>query len=194
MKDVISALTGGIAVLLVATAIGVAQNAMRDQPMKLIQRVPAKSRNATTLPGAATPGAAGGATDTNRTGSPSTTTATTVPGQHPDSLDAAAVKRMSDSGTVMILDARAPDAFAKGHIPGAINIPYDQLPNYLESLQSTVSLDDEVVAYCWGPDCDFSDQLATEMKLMGYTHVRVFHNGWEAWTRAGYPVKTGGGE
>jgi rhodanese-related sulfurtransferase len=63
------------------------------------------------------------------------------------------------------------------------------LHEYYAELTATVPPDAKVVCYCWSPTCDFSDQLATELKIMGYTDVVVFTGGWEAWQDAGHPVE-----
>lgn len=46
----------------------------------------------------------------------------------------------------LVLDVRTPEEYAGGHVPGAMNIPYDQLPGRLDDVQA--SHDDEVVVYC----------------------------------------------
>jgi rhodanese-related sulfurtransferase len=101
----------------------------------------------------------------------------------------AEMKRIFDTGTAYIIDARDPYEYDEGHIPGAINVPYDRLPEYLDMLSGEVPMDGEVIVYCRGPDCDFSDTLATELKILGYQNVRVFTGGWEQWNGAGYPVE-----
>ena len=47
---------------------------------------------------------------------------------------------------VVVLDVRTPEEFASGHVPGAKNIPHDQLPNRLAELAG--AKDKEVVVYC----------------------------------------------
>jgi rhodanese-related sulfurtransferase len=171
MNRFVKDLTGGIVVIAVAAIVGIAHNAVRSQSVPLIQDVKPVS--------------------TVRHGGASA--ATTVDGvENPADLPEGAVtaeqvKSMFDEGEVYIVDARGPGPFEEGHIPGAINIPYDRLPEYFEDLSSLVPIDARVVIYCWGPDCDFSDQLATELKIMGYADIFVFTGGWEHWHEAGYP-------
>ena len=43
-----------------------------------------------------------------------------------------------------IVDIRSPDAFRRGHIPGAENVPFDALPDRVESLADA----DRVVTVC----------------------------------------------
>lgn len=61
----------------------------------------------------------------------------------PDAL----VQRMDKGDTnLVILDVRTPEEFASGHIPGAINISHDQLPNRLAEIAG--AKDKDVVVYC----------------------------------------------
>jgi len=177
MKRFLNALAGGLLVMVIAGALGVAFNGVRSQPIRLIQKAPPV-------------GVAGGAAGDHESGAQAA-----VP-EAPSAagLDAAGVAALVDAGAVFVIDARSPDAFAEGHIPGAINIPYDRLPEYLTQLQAEVPTDAPVVCYCWSPTCDFSDQLASELGYLGYTDVRVFKGGWEEWTAAEQPAEQGGGE
>ena len=104
-------------------------------------------------------------------------------------ISLAEMKRLFDEGSVIILDARDASEYEQGHIPGAINIPYDRIPEYFDVLNSQVPTDAHVVVYCRSLTCDFSDQLATELKIIGYQNVSVFSGGWEQWTTAGYPIE-----
>src|SRR5438093_9497464 len=44
------------------------------------------------------------------------------------------LKKQLEAGTVMIIDVRQPSSFEKETIPGAINVPLDQLEGYLKKL------------------------------------------------------------
>ena len=48
--------------------------------------------------------------------------------------------------SVVVLDVRTPEEFSSGHVPGAMNIPHDQLPNRLAELAG--AKDKEIVVYC----------------------------------------------
>jgi len=64
-------------------------------------------------------------------------------GEHPQ-VDVEAVLAASDSDKPFLLDVRTPSEFASGHIPGAINIPVDDLRCRLNEIPR----DREVAAYC----------------------------------------------
>jgi rhodanese-related sulfurtransferase len=169
MKSFFTEILGGLAIMLAATVIGVTVNGMlpngvalipEGAPVSTVQRAPAAADSA--------------AADT-----------TLAEG----AISLAEMKRRFDAGTVYIIDARSPEEYEQGHIAGAINIPHDRIPEYLDVLNAEVPTEAEVVIYCRGPACDFSDLLATEMKMLGYTNVSVFSGGWEQWSLAGYPTE-----
>jgi phage shock protein E len=69
--------------------------------------------------------------------------ADTAPLIAPDKL----VERIEkQDANVLILDVRTPEEFAAGHVPGAKNIPHDQLPSRLAELAG--AKDKDIVVYC----------------------------------------------
>ncbi|PYT15988.1 MAG: hypothetical protein DMG59_11920 [Acidobacteria bacterium] len=48
----------------------------------------------------------------------------------------------------VLLDTRSREAFAGGHIPGALCAPMEEL----EQLTPVLPKDKEIVTYCWGHD------------------------------------------
>ena len=52
----------------------------------------------------------------------------------------------ADATSLVILDVRTPGEFAADHIPGAINIPHDQVPARLAEFKAWK--DKTIVAYC----------------------------------------------
>jgi hypothetical protein len=53
---------------------------------------------------------------------------------------------------VTLLDVRSAEQFEAGHLPGAVNIPIDELRRRLKEIPPS----QQVVAYCRGPSCIFS--------------------------------------
>ncbi|RKH50157.1 rhodanese-like domain-containing protein [Corallococcus interemptor] len=62
---------------------------------------------------------------------------------HPRSAGAEAHQRVEAGAT--LVDVRTPEEFAAGHLPGAMNIPVDELPQRLAELGSPRK---PVVIYC----------------------------------------------
>ncbi len=170
MRNLISNLLGGVAILVVATLLGIVVNAVRPNGVALIQSGAPVST----------------AQHVEHTDS---VAADTTHALAEGAISLSEMKRRFDEGVAIILDARDASEYEQGHIPGAINIPYDRIPEYFDVLQSQVPMDAEVICYCRSVTCDFSDQLATELKVIGYQDVSVFSGGWEQWTNAGYPVE-----
>jgi rhodanese-related sulfurtransferase len=93
------------------------------------------------------------------------------------------MERLSDEG-VVVLDVRPEEEYRAGHIPGAISVPVDAL----ESALQTLPRDREIVAYCRGPYCVFSDEAVALLRSRGYRAYRL-RQGLPDWRAAGMPVE-----
>ena len=60
-------------------------------------------------------------------------------------ISVAEVKALMAKKQVIVVDVRDKVAFASGHIPGAMNILFDDIPNHIETLARQKRL---VVTYC----------------------------------------------
>jgi ArsR family transcriptional regulator len=86
--------------------------------------------------------------------------------------------------TVVVLDVRPQDEFELGHLPGAVNIPVDELKRRLAELPKK----QEIVAYCRGPYCVFSFEAVAILRRRGYT-VRRLEEGFPEWKAAGLAIE-----
>jgi rhodanese-related sulfurtransferase len=102
------------------------------------------------------------------------------------------VKRLFDAGAAVFVDARTAGEYAEGHIPGAMNIPYDDVFRDPDRLKGFSSNGRPVVVYCGGGDCELSRNLAWALVEEGEKRVLVFLGGTAEWQRAGYPMSSGG--
>jgi rhodanese-related sulfurtransferase len=80
------------------------------------------------------------------------------------------------SSNIILLDVRPEQEFTAGHIPGAINIPIDQLPNRLGDLKKTK----QYIAYCRGPFCVFADDAVQLLLQKGFKANRI-EEGYPDW-------------
>ncbi|VAW63938.1 Transcriptional regulator, ArsR family [hydrothermal vent metagenome] len=87
-------------------------------------------------------------------------------------------------GLVTVIDVRPAEEFAAGHVPGAINVPPDELEQRLKSLDSA----QEVVAYCRGAHCILSFDAVEKLREQGVKASRL-EEGFPEWKSAGYPVE-----
>ena len=91
--------------------------------------------------------------------------------------------RLRDGG-VTLLDVRSAEEFALGHLPGALNIPVDELEQRLAELPRG----QEVVAYCRGPYCVLSTTAATLLTGKGIS-TRRLAAGFPDWKAAGLAIE-----
>ena len=85
----------------------------------------------------------------------------------------------------MFLDVRTRGEYAAGHVPGAVNIPVDELARHLKA----VPRDKQVYVYC-----EAGGRAARAGKLLasrGFGNIEVVPASMRGWRNAGYPVKKG---
>lgn len=86
----------------------------------------------------------------------------------------------------ILVEALPADHFRKLHLPGAINIPADQVRTLAP--EQLPNKDVEVIVYCAGPACHASREAADQLTAMGYSNVRHYVGGKDDWIKAGLPV------
>jgi rhodanese-related sulfurtransferase/DNA-binding transcriptional ArsR family regulator len=91
--------------------------------------------------------------------------------------------RLQDGG-VTLLDVRPQDEFALGHLPGALNVPLDELERRMAELPAGT----DIVAYCRGPYCVLSFEAIVMLRAKGYS-VRRLEDGFPEWKAAGLSVE-----
>ena len=91
-----------------------------------------------------------------------------------------------DREDVVVLDVRPEAEYRAGHIPGARSIPVDELEERLGELPEQ----QEVVAYCRGPYCVFSDEAVQKLSAAG-RKARRLSGGLPDWAAEGRPVEEG---
>ncbi len=108
---------------------------------------------------------------------------------------------------VVVVDTRSPDAYAAGHIPGAVNI-HDiftylamSTPEGMSELKGKfaeifgaagLSGAETAVIYEGSMNTGFGQSCRGYflLKFLGYPKAMVLHGGFAAWTAAGLPVST----
>jgi rhodanese-related sulfurtransferase len=86
---------------------------------------------------------------------------------------------------VTLLDVRPAEEFARGHLPGARNIPLAELGRRLKELPKKI----EIVAYCRGPYCMLSFEAVAALRAKGFKALRL-EDGFPEWKAAGLAVET----
>lgn len=93
------------------------------------------------------------------------------------------LQRVKDD-LVTVLDVRPAEEFAAGHVPGAINVPLNELERYLDKLGT----EQEIVAYCRGPHCVLAFDAVAKAREKGL-NARRLEDGFPEWKLAGMPVE-----
>lgn len=94
------------------------------------------------------------------------------------------------SKSFLFVDAREPEEYHDGHIKGAINLPFDEVDEYLPQVEPLMPLDTSIVVYCSGSECESSLFLARYMREdLGYQNVEIFFGGWRAWYNERLPIE-----
>jgi rhodanese-related sulfurtransferase len=89
----------------------------------------------------------------------------------------------------VLVDSRSDDAWAQGHLPGALHLPTGQIAARAAAL---IPAGTPVVTYCWGPGCNGATRAALAFAELGYP-VREMLGGYEYWVREGFSVQTATG-
>ncbi len=97
------------------------------------------------------------------------------------------LERVKD-GLVTVLDVRPPEEYAAGHVPGAVNIPLQELEDRLEELSNQEGENREIVAYCRGPHCVLAFDAVARLREKGMT-ARRLEDGYPEWKSAGLPIE-----
>jgi rhodanese-related sulfurtransferase len=86
----------------------------------------------------------------------------------------------------IVVDVRGSNAFAKGHVKGAINIPHrgmtaDRMAEYPK--------DKVFVVYCAGPHCNGANKAAARLAHLGFP-VKMMIGGIVGWLDEGFTLAT----
>ena len=122
-------------------------------------------------------------------------------------IDPAELQSLMATESVVVIDTRDPETYAKGHLPGAVNVRdiftylattdpdgIDSLKGKFATLFGAAGLSGKETAVL------YEDALNTGfgqscrgyfiLSYLGYPKIKVLHGGYQAWAGAGLPVST----
>ena len=109
-----------------------------------------------------------------------------APKEAPSITPAELAARRAAGDAPVVIDVRTPAEFATGHIPGAVNIPFDQVAHRIHEIEAP----DGVALYCMvGPRARKGEEA---LLRVGYASVFHIEGGLDAWQASGLPVEQGG--
>ena len=120
-------------------------------------------------------------------------------------ISAADLVPMMEAEPTVIIDTRSPDAYAAGHIPGAVNVHEiftylaTSTPEGIEELKSKfadafgkagLSGTETAVIYEQSMNSGFGQSCRGYflLSMLGYPKIKVLHGGFDAWVAAKLPV------
>ncbi len=107
----------------------------------------------------------------------------------PIQIQLAVAKKFFDAGSGFIIDAREPEDYELGRVPGSINLPYNTAdPAMLESLDTSGQT---IIIYCGEAECEVSLSMSWLMLEAGHNKVTYMKGGYVEWKESGYPVEGG---
>lgn len=82
----------------------------------------------------------------------------------------------------VLLDVRTPEEFAKGHVPGAVNLPHRRIS---DRTLAEYAPDTLFVVYCDGPHCNGADRAALRLAQLDRP-VKKMIGGVKGWRDDGF--------
>ncbi len=90
---------------------------------------------------------------------------------------------------VTLVEALPAKYYEDKHLPGAVNMPHDEVDALAPRLLPDKAA--EIVVYCASAPCQNSGIAARRLAEIGYANVRDYHEGKADWIEAGLPVERG---
>jgi rhodanese-related sulfurtransferase len=108
---------------------------------------------------------------------------TEAPAEAPSIAPTELKARQASSTPPVVIDVRTPEEYAAGHIPGALNIPFDRVAERISEIDAPHG----VALYCMlGPRARKGE---SDLLSAGYMSVLHLEGGLAAWQAAGLPVE-----
>lgn len=97
-------------------------------------------------------------------------------------------QRLDDDG-IIVVEALGPAYYEEAHLPGALNLPHDQVDDLAP--QVLPDKDAAVAVYCSNLACQNSVIASRRLVQLGYTNVFEYQEGKQDWIEAGLPTESG---
>jgi rhodanese-related sulfurtransferase len=96
------------------------------------------------------------------------------------------VKGLMAKNAVILVDVRDPQSFAEGHMPGAVNVPFDFIPNHVEAWKKDGRL---IVTYCACANEVTAVRAVVDMNAFDVKNAKAMLGGWNEWVKRGERVE-----
>ena len=96
------------------------------------------------------------------------------------------LKALMEKSAVLVLDVRDAESFAKGRIPGAVNVDYTQI---LKQADKFAGEKRTIVAYCACANEMTAARAAVDLAARGIPGAKALKGGWEEWLQRGEKIE-----
>jgi len=172
-SDALIVIAGALAIVIGASALGLAVNHLSPRRLPLFPVPPAgQARSSAAWPTAAAPAA--------------------IP--LPKGLEAITIAEALtayDKNLALFVDARPADQYAEARIPGAVSLPADTFDDHFPDAADKIEASPFLVIYCEGGDCSDAIHVGERLSEYGFLGIRIMVDGFEPWAKAGNPVSKG---
>lgn len=90
-----------------------------------------------------------------------------------------------------LVEALPKEYYEAEHLPGAINIPQDEV--HQTAARLLPDKEEPVIVYCASSECRSSHVAAEALRELGYSRVYEYAEGKKGWKEAGLPLENGSG-
>jgi rhodanese-related sulfurtransferase len=87
----------------------------------------------------------------------------------------------------VLIDVRSPQVYARGHVPGAVNVPHAKIIGSRMAQYPSGTL---FVVYCAGPHCNGAQRGAIRLDRLGLP-VKLMIGGMSGWLDEGFAIEHG---
>jgi thiosulfate sulfurtransferase len=96
------------------------------------------------------------------------------------------LKTLMEQQSVLVLDVRDPESFAKGRIPGAVNVDYTQI---LKQAGKFAGEKRTIVAYCACANEMTAARASVDLAAKGIAGAKALKGGWDEWVQRGERIE-----
>ncbi len=96
------------------------------------------------------------------------------------------LKALMEQKAVLIIDVRDAESFAKGRIPGAVNVDYTQM---LKQAGEFASEKRTIVTYCACANEMTAARASVDLAAKGIAGAKALRGGWDEWVQRGEKIE-----
>ena len=96
------------------------------------------------------------------------------------------LKALMDQKAVLVIDVRDQESFAKGRIPGAVNVDYTQVLKQAERLTGERRA---IVTYCACANEMTAARVSVDLAAKGIPGAKALKGGWDEWVQRGEKIE-----